>query len=244
VSELFEIDVAELRPTVEELLRQQGVKRSAAPNPKHQEAAEAALVRYDALAAPRAVLRAIERDAFSQVYAGGGQNEHPAPLEKIQARAHRLALCAATMGPAISREIDALFAAHDFAVAAALDAAASLGADRAGEWLERAWADQLLAAGALDADQRVLGYSPGYCGWHVSAQRKLFAALEPGRIGITLRESCLMEPMKSISGVLVAAPRAVHVVYNEYPFCEQCQTRSCLKRTKQLKRETSQRQGA
>lgn len=57
-------------------------------------------------------------------------------------------------------------------------------------------------------------YSPGYCGWHVSQQPLLFdlfkgkdaAQHEPGKkptpCGIHLTDSCLMVPIKSVSGVI------------------------------------------
>ena len=57
----------------------------------------------------------------------------------------------------------------------------------------------------------VLRYSPGYCGWHVSGQINLFNTLTPEKIGITLGESCLMNPLKSVSGVLVAGPPNIHI---------------------------------
>lgn len=46
-------------------------------------------------------------------------------------------------------------------------------------------------------------FSPGYCGWHVSEQKKLFPlfpSAEP--CGIRLTDSSLMLPIKSVSGVI------------------------------------------
>ena len=46
-------------------------------------------------------------------------------------------------------------------------------------------------------------YSPGYCGWHVSEQHKLFSLFpEPYPCGIHLTDSSLMIPIKSVSGVI------------------------------------------
>jgi len=84
------------------------------------------------------------------------------------------------------------------------------------------------------ADLGVLRYSPGYCGWHVTGQRRLFAALRPEQIGITLGDSCLMEPLKSVSGVLIAGPRKIHQFKDAFPFCEQCTTRGCRERLRAL----------
>jgi hypothetical protein len=85
-------------------------------------------------------------------------------------------------------------------------------------------------AGGAPPGDVFLRYSPGYCGWDITGQRQLFQALRPEEIGITLRESCLMEPLKSISGVLVAARPEVHRFDNNYPFCSACTTQTCRSR--------------
>ena len=80
----------------------------------------------------------------------------------------------------------------------------------------------------------LLRYSPGYCGWHVSGQKRLFEFLQPQQIGITLRESFLMQPLKSISGVMIAGPIDIHRFKNDYPFCERCETEGCRERIRAL----------
>ena len=44
----------------------------------------------------------------------------------------------------------------------------------------------------------------------MSGQRALFACLQPEAIGVTLNASCLMDPLKSVSGVLAAGPADIH----------------------------------
>ena len=83
------------------------------------------------------------------------------------------------------------------------------------------------AADRAAAAWRSRRYSPGYCGWHITAQRKLFAALQPAAIGVSLNASCLMEPLKSVSGVILAGPPAIHEFEAGFPFCRQCRDRSC-----------------
>ena len=56
----------------------------------------------------------------------------------------------------------------------------------------------------------------------------------PDEIGITLRDSFLMEPLKSISGVVVAGPAEIHVFDDDYPFCEDCDTRGCRRRIRAI----------
>jgi hypothetical protein len=76
----------------------------------------------------------------------------------------------------------------------------------------------------------VLLYSPGYCGWHISGQKKLFEFLRPERIDIRLNERFLMIPLKSISGVLVAGAAEIHHISERYPFCDHCQSPTCRER--------------
>ncbi|MGM0376828.1 MAG: vitamin B12 dependent-methionine synthase activation domain-containing protein [Bacteroidota bacterium] len=45
-------------------------------------------------------------------------------------------------------------------------------------------------------------YSPGYCQWDVADQHKIFSLFEEDPCGVTLTSSALMNPVKSISGVI------------------------------------------
>ncbi len=69
-------------------------------------------------------------------------------------------------------------------------------------------------------------YSPGYCSWDVSEQQKLFSLLPDGCCGITLSDSSMMTPIKSISSI-VGIGSAVE--YKDY-YCEICSMKNCLYR--------------
>jgi len=72
-----------------------------------------------------------------------------------------------------------------------------------------------------------LSYSPGYCGWHVREQPKVFSLLKPDTCGITLNDSCLMHPVKSVSGIIgLSTIPDLHVPYS----CEICGLQTCYKR--------------
>lgn len=187
---------------------------------------EAALELVRRHARPAGVFADVTVDDFEVLYPGEGHNEPRSPLASIAPRADSLALFAVTLGGEVSRAIDALFSAHDFALGHALDAAASLATELAAGHLESVW--------AAGRGGTVVRYSPGYCGWHVSGQRALFRRLAPEEIGISLRESCLMEPLKSISGVLVAGPAGIHRFEPDFTFCPSCRARSCRRRMRDL----------
>jgi cobalamin-dependent methionine synthase I len=66
-------------------------------------------------------------------------------------------------------------------------------------------------------------YSPGYCTWDVAEQQKLFGLLPGGCCGITLSESSLMLPIKSVSGIIGIGKE---VKYRGYS-CEHCSIEQC-----------------
>ena len=213
---------ADATPFVDAVLTLQGVPAGAALPQRVHDLVEAAFERFGELVEPRLITSPVSIDDFASIYEGEGLNDEPTPLPRIISEADGLRLFALTVGPAVSNEITRLFAADDPALGTMLDAVASAGAEKLCRLLARQWQDEL--------DTPVLPYSPGYCGWHVSGQRRLFAALQPSEIGVTLNDSYLMYPLKSVSGVLVAAPAEVHEFDIEYSFCAQCQTQDCRER--------------
>ncbi len=71
-------------------------------------------------------------------------------------------------------------------------------------------------------------YSPGYCGWNVSEQQKLFTFFPENFCGIKLSDTSLMYPIKSISGIIGIGKE---VKKNNYP-CKLCDDKNCIYRGK------------
>lgn len=69
-------------------------------------------------------------------------------------------------------------------------------------------------------------YSPGYCGWSVEEQKKLFSLLPENFCGITLTDSAMMIPIKSVSGIYGAG---YHLVKKDY-HCEICEEEFCYRK--------------
>ena len=67
-------------------------------------------------------------------------------------------------------------------------------------------------------------YSPGYCSWDVSEQQKLFSLFPSDFCDITLSDSSLMSPIKSISAIIGLGSE---VVYSNYT-CEICPMKTCM----------------
>ncbi len=186
---------------------------------------DAALEHYLELAHPRAVLPASRPWNSPACIAGEGHNAGDAPLDAIYPHADDLSLMAATVGLRLSAFVRELFDRHDIALGCMLDAVGSASAERLAVLLAARVAKAL-----ADPATRVLAYSPGYCGWHVSGQRALFRYLQPDDVGITLNSSCLMQPLKSVSGVLVAGPAGIHQFRPTFDFCDTCQDKACRDR--------------
>ena len=71
-------------------------------------------------------------------------------------------------------------------------------------------------------------FSPGYCGWHLTEQRKLFKLLGGNPCGISLSEVCLMTPIKSISGIIGIGENVSRKQYA----CQYCELETCYKKRK------------
>lgn len=183
---------------------------------------------------PRGIVADITPDDFAEVYRGEGQNAPDGPVSAIFPRAEHLALFAITLGERIGTAMGQCFASGDFPLAYMLDAMASVAADQTAELAERRFATTLRERGWTTPDGAALRYSPGYCGWNVSAQKKLFGYLQPATVGLTLTESCVMQPLKSVSGVLIAGPKTIHRFSPTYDFCATCEDRTCRGRMREL----------
>lgn len=69
-------------------------------------------------------------------------------------------------------------------------------------------------------------YSPGYCHWDIMEQHKIFSLLGDRPSGVELTSSFLMQPVKSISGVIGIGG---DVRYRDYP-CVLCNLKNCVYR--------------
>lgn len=70
-------------------------------------------------------------------------------------------------------------------------------------------------------------FSPGYCGWPVSQQPLLFSLFPDAHpCGVTLTESCLMMPEKSVSGIIGIGEDVHRMPYT----CNICTMDKCLRR--------------
>ena len=234
MTEIIPLDSIRVAPHRDVALRRQGVPEDHPISDRVGELVEKALSLYESLTQPKGVVAEISLSEFEEIFGGEGRNDLPAPLPEIVKRANGLALFAATLGDPVSEKIQELFGENDPATACMLDGIASDRAERAATLLADGFLDALRRKGEVDSEARVLPYSPGYCGWHITGQKKLFASLNPEQIDITLNASCLMSPIKSVSGVLVAGHPEIHDFENDFDFCLDCASWECRSRIASL----------
>lgn len=232
---IFEFKSSRVRPQSLAILAGQGILSESDADERIMEILNQAVDMYTELAKPIGIVKSISMDDFAAVYTGEGLNEIPSPVADIYPRSKYLALFAVTVGQPLSAKIVDLFNDNRFAEGSMLDSTASEAADLTAQLIQNEFTNNPATEGNLSGDDAVVRYSPGYCGWHISAQKKLFEYLQPQKIGIGLRESFLMDPLKSISGVLIAGQREIHIFEQEYPCCSNCRTYSCQDRIQSLK---------
>jgi hypothetical protein len=83
---------------------------------------------------------------------------------------------------------------------------------------------RLQDAMASDKKKITNRYSPGYCGWDVAEQHKIFQLIPDNFCGIKLNASALMDPEKSVSGFIGIGE---HVRFNQYT-CGLCDMKNCI----------------
>jgi hypothetical protein len=133
------------------------------------------------------------------------------------------AVFACTIGPAMEQWRRTLELDSDEVRALLVDAVASAAVEAATGLLHDHIQAKMRERG-LNVTNR---FSPGYCGWPVTDQQALFSRFPKRFCDITLTESSLMIPMKSVSGIIGIGARAAR---KDYP-CSRCEREFCMYRS-------------
>jgi len=227
---IVELSIAELTPTRAEVLADQGMAGRANIPEKISSLLDAALDIFGRLAEPQGLMQDLTVTEFPAIYDGNGMNSPEGPVPGMVLRADGLALFAATLGESLIAKSNELFKQGGPALGFMLDAVNSSAAERLGRLMCLRFLDSIPSKSFRLPEPRAQYYCPGHCGWHISGQTKVFEALHPEEIGITLNASWVMHPFKSISGILVAGGIEIHRFQPAFSFCKQCKEHKCIKR--------------
>lgn len=144
---------------------------------------------------------AVQADAFGMRLVDAGVTLPGRMAQTMLASCSRAAVLVCTLGARFDAELR-MWQARDMARAAMLDACGSAGVENGCDAAERA----IRAAhpGLYLTDR----FSPGYGDLPLSVQGALLRFTDAGRrLGVTLSESCLMNPVKTVTAVIGLSDR-------------------------------------
>jgi hypothetical protein len=127
-----------------------------------------------------------------------------------------------TAGKTISLRVKELLAGDDPALGYVYDVMGSYIAEAAGDVMQARLGAEVRKSGQKLTNR----YSPGYCRWPVTDQQKLFGLFKGNTCGVSLTDSGLMNPIKSISGLIGIG---ANVRYRE-SHCDLCNLKKCMYR--------------
>ncbi len=149
-------------------------------------------------------------------------------LTKVMKHCESAICFTATIGSEVDKEISRLTHENRLFDAYLIDSMGSMAVEN---MAEEFWKNVQTRYNTLDQGITIR-FSPGYCDWPIIEQKKLFDQLfDAGQTDVTLTDSCLMNPRKSISGIF-----GIHPLFNEdgpvspYNPCSDCNKKNCKER--------------
>lgn len=136
--------------------------------------------------------------------------------------ASSVALFLCTAGPVFSVQYRDYSKNGDYLEAFITDSLGSLAVENAMDKIQKALQTQMNDEGMGISNR----YSPGYCNWPLTGQKDLFDLIGDNPTDISLSDSCLMYPTKSVSGVIGIG---THMKRREYG-CAICSNKNCIYR--------------
>jgi len=152
------------------------------------------------LAMPRAVWEVYEVGEIDdgRVVLGSMEFTGEMPIRVLEG-ADMAAVSVMTIGPGIDEEVSRRFAVGDSLGGMLLDVMGTVALASAGIRLkDRLETDEIAPRGL----SMTAPFGPGQCRWDLRDQKALFMLVDAGSIGVTLDDSCLMNPKKSVSSVV------------------------------------------
>jgi hypothetical protein len=218
------IDVA-IEVPAKEVLRLMGCAPGAPVRPNLRDLIDRLLGESRSLLRPRGVYTVCDVERMTDTeLALRGCRPIIGPIAGFLRPARRVAAFVVTLG----HEIEALAAERlhrgEMLEGYTLNAIGSAAADIAAD----AMADSIYWREAGPDEGITPPFSPGYCGLPLEEQQTLFSIVDGGAIGVKLSPTMIMEPIKSVSG-LVGIGDAQEIMDRGVP-CQRCQLNECRMR--------------
>ncbi len=211
-----------------EVIRYLGYPPDVSPSPQFQEALDIWVENAKSRATPRASFRILPVTKINkrslQIQLEQKKVSFKGAIGEFLGPSQFIAAFVATAGVGVENLASQLMKQGDDLAAMIVNA---VGAERA-EAAEAKVMEQLRAESEPAGLAPTLPYSPGYCGMNLTEQQTLFSLFEDEEIGVTLSSSCLMFPIKSVSG-LIGLGASTDIVINGSP-CDRCKMKTCAMR--------------
>ena len=133
-----------------------------------------------------------------------------------------LVLGVVTMGSSLENKVSEFFTQGEFPRAIALDAVATVAIEALSKYVRN-----LICQEAKDRNLQITRYfSPGYGDWDISQQKDIFKIIPTNKIGVSLTESCMILPRKSLSWI-IGIGKGVIISSEERDACKICKLKNC-----------------
>lgn len=139
--------------------------------------------------------------------------------------AKKLIFLAATVDESVETAITNYFQQGNYTYALLLDAAATAAVETVADELTK----MLQYNYARQGYQLLRRYSPGYGDWPIAFQPQMIKLSHADQIQVTLTESLMLMPRKSVTAVIGLTPNAGSVIKKPLD-CQQCTKLNCLAR--------------
>jgi cobalamin-dependent methionine synthase I len=151
---------------------------------------------------PKGVYRMLSVDSNTDGIVSFNESDfqiHSKQVSKMLKQADPVVLFMTTLGLRLEEEVNRLFKEDQMAEAVILDAIGSETADAVADKMHRKILKCVAEGDGFSVTPR---FSPGYGDWPVTVQGEFCEVCGGGKIGISVNDSSLMSPRKSVSAVV------------------------------------------
>ena len=207
----WQIDVPPLPVPRRAVLRRLGYPPDVQPEGAVGRIWEAMLEEASRIIAAKAVLRVVtvaRNDGQAVCFLNTDFRINSMQVARLLTGSKHAVLMVCTIGSALENRSRRYTDAGQVTEGVILDAIGSETADAVADWVHHhAWQEMEMS---VHDDAVTPRFSPGYGDWSLEAQLGLIAAVQADHIGITLNESLLMHPRKSVSAIFAFKNRSGH----------------------------------
>ncbi|PKP54901.1 hypothetical protein CVT91_17620 [Candidatus Atribacteria bacterium HGW-Atribacteria-1] len=133
-----------------------------------------------------------------------------------------LVLGVVTIGSSLENKVSEFFTQGEYPRAIALDAVGTVAVESLSRYIRN-----LVCQEAKEQYFKTTRYfSPGYGDWDISQQKDIFKIIPTNKIGVSLTESCMILPRKSLSWI-IGIGKDIGMLSKEKDACKICKLKNC-----------------